>query len=175
MTHYPDHLITHLKLSSGEDITIRPSRLEDADLILDFFRQLSSRAKHELFMETFSELSQDMLTRLTRVDYQHDLVLLATLMDHNKETLIGISRFVTTSYPEECEFSLIVGDDWQNTDAGSALMHALIHGAEHQHLSSMKGILLASNIQTMRLLEELGFEIKNSDDPTVKLTIKSLS
>ncbi|VVC75546.1 hypothetical protein AQUSIP_08360 [Aquicella siphonis] len=173
--NYPEHLIASLQLPDGTAVTIRPARPEDVDLIKNFFRQLSPQRKHALFMENFRELPQDMLTRLAAVDYNHDMVLLAMQLKNGKESLIALSRYVTTAFPDECEFSVVVSDEWQNSGIDSHIMNALINAAKQQKLKTMTGMFLASNIEIMRLVEHLGFAVKDSDDPTVKHATKSLS
>ncbi len=78
---YPAHLATRIQLSDGTDIVIRPIRPEDADMEQEFVRKLSPEAKYFRFMNALQELSQEMLVRLTQIDYYNEMALIAVKHD----------------------------------------------------------------------------------------------
>lgn len=171
---YPEHLSMQRKLSDGTLITIRPIRLDDVNMIREFSHNLSSELKHLNYMENFRELPQEMVTRLTNVDYKKSMTIIATYLDNNKkETVIGMVHYITED-GKNCEFDMIVTDAWQNKNVGTILTEALIKSAKDNNLTSAKILILASNLGGILLARHFGFTIENSDDPTVKVLTKNL-
>jgi len=170
---YPEHLITQHKLSDGTLIIIRPVREDDAEIIKEFSRHLSSELKHLNYMENFKELPQKMVTRLTQVDYKKSMTIIATHLENKKENVIGMVHYITDD-GEACEFDMIVTDAWQNKGIGRVLTDALIKSAKDNKLKSARIVILASNHGGMLLAKHFGFVVENSDDPTVRVVTKNL-
>ena len=82
---YPAHLVSQWQLADGTDITIRPIRPEDAELVQNFVRGLSEESKYFRFMNSMQELTETMLVRFTQIDYSREIALIAvTEMDEKK-------------------------------------------------------------------------------------------
>lgn len=170
---YPENLVSKSTLSDNTQITIRPVRYSDAEIIKEFSRHLSSELKHLNYMETFSELPLSMVTRLTQVDYKKTMTLIATHETNGEEIVIGIAHYISND-GENCEFDMIVTDAWQRRGIGKELTNALIKTAKTNGIKSIQIIILASNHGGMMLAKNFGFTIGNSDDPTVKIITKKL-
>lgn len=170
---YPANLDLPHTLADGTLIRIRPVRPNDAEIIKEFGRHLSSELKHLNYMETFKELPEKMVTRLTQVDYKKTMTLIATHLENEKEIVIGMVHYITKD-EVNCEFDMIVTDAWQNKGIGTVLTEALIRTAKVNGIKSIQIIISASNLGGMMLAKHFGFVIKNSDDPTVKILTKNL-
>ncbi len=171
---YPKHLISSYDLENGSAITIRPIRPEDALMIQTFVRNLSPQSKYFRFMRHIRELTPETLVRLTQIDYDREMTFVATYVDHDVEQCAGVAHYITNPDRESCEFAIAVADDWQNKKIGSRLMRALCAEAKMQGLSTIMGIVLATNIAMLEMTHHLGFEIMNNDDPTMTIIVKSL-
>ena len=172
---YPGHLVSQLQLADGTIITIRPIRPEDASIERSFVRDLSPRSKYFRFMQSLNELTQQMLVRFTQLDYNRELALIAVLENEQKETELGVVRYVTNPDGESCEFALVVADKWQNRGIGSRLMKSLIDAARDRGFKRMEGEILAGNHNMLKLAANLGFSLHtNADDPGIKEARKRL-
>lgn len=171
---YPDYLISSYQLSNSENITIRPIRSDDGEMLQEFVRNLSAQNKHAQFMGNFKELSISMLKRITQIDYDREMVLIATHKKDGKEVNIAMARYAANADLETCESIVVVADAWQNKKIGRQLMNILMDVAKTKGFKAMTGVILASNIEMIELAKHLGFAISNSDDPTVKIAIKML-
>lgn len=171
---YPKYLISSYQLSDDKTITIRPIRADDINNLQEFIRNLSAQNKHSQFMSNFKELSVNMLNRLTQIDYDNEMVLIATYQQNGKEINIAMARYVANADRETCESIVVVADAWQNKHIGRQLMNILIEIAKSKGFKAMTGVILASNLEMIELASHLGFTISNSDDPTVKIVIKML-
>jgi len=171
---YPEHLISSYNLDNQSTIMIRPIRPEDALMIQAFVRNLSSQSKYFRFMQHIRELNPETLVRLTQIDYDREMTFAATFIDNDIEKCAGVAHYITNPDRESCEFAIAVADDWQNKGIGSKLMKSLCNEAKTQGLSSIKGVVLATNTAMLEMTHHLGFETMRSEDPTITLIVKYL-
>ncbi|MBN9288926.1 MAG: hypothetical protein BGO43_07700 [Gammaproteobacteria bacterium 39-13] len=171
---YPTYLIKHLQLSDGTNITIRPIRPEDAQLIQDFVHQLSAESKHFLFFGNITEFSYPELISLTQLDYDREIALITTLLSDGDEKCIGIIRYVVTNDRKIAEFSIVVADDWQNKGIGSNLLFNILQAAKMQGLKTLQGEVLLSNHKMRRLISNMGFNVRSSDEQDKIIVEKQL-
>ena len=173
---YPAHLAHHMQLNDGTDVLIRPIRPEDAESEARFVRELSDESKYFRFMNTFQELSQEMLIRLTQIDYHNEMALVAMrLVDGVEKEQIGVARYAINVDKKSCEFALTVADDWQGRGVGQQLMKDLMAVARTRDLETIEGQVLANNKRMLRLMGTLGFEISiDPSDSSVKRTVARL-
>jgi acetyltransferase len=156
---YPTNLVSGWQLADGMDITIRPIRSEDAEMLQAFVRGLSDESRYFRFMDTLRELSPVMLSRFTQIDYDREMALVATLDEIGDETQLGVARYVINPDGESCEFALAVADAWQGHGIGHKLMSALMEVARDRGLKTMEGEMLSGNTGMKDLAASLGFEI----------------
>ena len=166
---YPTHFARKIQLNDGTDITIRPIRPEDAEMEAKFVRELSNEAKYFRFMNSFQELSQEMLVRFTQIDYHNEMALIAVKTDVHGDEQIGVARYSTNVDKTSCEFALVVSDKWQSRGIAHHLMKDLMEIARDRNLETMEGQVLRDNSKMLELVSSLGFEIRNDPvDHTIK-------
>jgi acetyltransferase len=166
---YPAHLTTQIQLNDGTDIVMRPIRPEDAEMEAEFVRNLSSEAKYFRFMNALQELSQEMLVRLTQIDYYNEMALIAVRPHSAGEEQIGVARYTTNLDQKSCEFALVVADAWQGHGIGHQMMQKLMEIARDRGLERMDGQVLSSNSRMLNLMKSLGFRIAHDpEDSAVK-------
>lgn len=172
---YPVDLVKQVQLPDGTDLTLRPIRAEDAQIVQDFVRGMSPQTKYFRFMQSLQELSQPELIRLTQIDYHRELALIATVQADAGEQEIGVARYAMNPDGESCEFALVVADAWQHRGIGSRLMQALMDAARARGFHTLEGEVLGSNQAMLALVRDLGFSVRTSpDDPAVKRVNRSL-
>ena len=126
-------------------------------------------------MNTFHELSQDMLVRLTQIDYHNEMALIAVVDTPDGYEQIGVARYATNVDRKSCEFALVVSDAWHGRGLGHHLMRDLMNVAKDRDLDIIEGQVLAKNSRMLKLMESLGYEVVNdADDGTIKRVIKRL-
>ncbi len=166
---YPTHLVNHWQFVDGMDVTIRPIRPEDAELVQQFVRNLSEQSRYMRFMNSVQELSQSMLVRFTQIDYSREMALIAVTEIEGKEVELGVARFAINPDGESCEFALVIADSMHGKGLGQRLMTTLMDAARAQGLKIIEGEVLKKNADMLHLMERLGFEVSTSqDDDSVK-------
>ena len=163
---YPTHLVSEWQLADGKDITIRPIRPEDAQLVKQFVHDLSDETKYFRFMNSVQELTEEMLSRLTQIDYSRELALIAVTQEHVKEIQLGVARYAINPDGKTCEFALVVADNITGKGLGQKLMVSLMEAARSKGLEIIEGEVLSHNHNMLKLMTRLGFSIKNSTEDT---------
>jgi acyl carrier protein/GNAT superfamily N-acetyltransferase len=155
---------------NGTPVAVRPMRPDDMPLEQDFVRHLSNETRYERFMVTLSELPQAKLKYLTDVDQVHHVALVATVDCKGQQVLVGVVRYIVDATGSGCEFAVAVDDAWQRSGLAGILMHALMEVARSRGLSSMEGIVLATNTRMLKFTRQLGFSQQR--DPEARDTVR---
>jgi acetyltransferase len=172
---YPTHLVSHWQLADGTDIVIRPIRPEDAELEQKFVHDLSEESRYFRFMRSVQELSPEMLSRFTQIDYSREMALIAVTHEHGSEVELGVCRFAINPDGESCEFALVVADAMRGKGLGQKLMTALMDAARSKGLKTIEGEVLGNNRSMLKLMTRLGFSIETSpEDEGIKIVVKVL-
>jgi acetyltransferase len=144
-------------LVNDTPVTVRPMRPDDMPLEADFVRHLSKETRYERFMVTLSELSQAKLKYLTDVDQVRHVALVATVDCKGQQVLVGVVRYIVDPAGTGSEFAIAVDDAWQGLGLAGILMHALMDVARSRGLTTMEGIVLATNSRMLKFTRQLGF------------------
>jgi acetyltransferase len=172
---YPTQLVKTAQLNDGTDIVIRPIRPEDAEIEAKFVRELSKESKYFRFMNSIQELSQEMLVRLTQIDYHNEMALIAVRPLPDGEDQIGVARYSTNVDRKSCEFALVVSDKWHGKGIAHLLMRNLMEIARDRELEVMEGQVLSDNKRMLELMKSLKFKIETDpEDSAIKRVVAQL-
>lgn len=165
---YPRDLVRKHLLASGQVITIRPIRTEDAGLERDFIEALSPKSSHMRFMAGIRRPSEKMVRYFTDIDYDRHMALIATTREGQCDQQIAVGRTFLLDDGQTCEFAVAVADAWQGQGIAHEIMTDLIRIARDKGLTTMVGDILAENVRMIGLVRDLGFEVSESpDDPGI--------
>ncbi len=172
---YPHELTEHYQLSSGDSITIRPIRPEDADLEKDFVHRLSERTKYFRFMQSLQELTPEMIVRFTQIDYDREMAFIAVSENNTTPKEFGVGRYIMNPDGHSVEFALVVSDDCQGLGVGTRLMKTLMRTAKYKGVSFFEGEVLTINKPMLSFVKKLGFSIEAiAGDNEVVRVVKDL-
>jgi len=152
------------RLNDGTHILIRPLEPKDREREFDFITRLSPESRQMRFLGTMNEPSKALLDQLMDVDYAQRMAYVALVHKDGQLIEIGISRYAATDGDGQCEFAVVIADDWQRRGLGKLLMQHLIDAAKRNGLKEMISIDSSSNTHVRRLAKGLGFEC--CADPT---------
>ncbi|MBW1710508.1 MAG: bifunctional acetate--CoA ligase family protein/GNAT family N-acetyltransferase [Deltaproteobacteria bacterium] len=157
---YPSEFETVAEIKEGRKISVRPIKPEDAPLLIDLSSNLSPRTIYMRFFSPMKSLSRDMLMRLTQVDYDRDIVLVAFNKEQSKEKLIGVCRLMGNSDLNKAEMAILTVDAWQGRGVGALLLERCINIAQKRGFQSIDGVVLPENTEMLGLARKLGFTIQ---------------
>lgn len=181
---YPARYEQIWPLRGGGEYTIRPIHPDDAQMLQDLVQSLSPESRYYRFVSSMPELPPAMLSRLTLIDYDREMALVAIHRERKAgedgemtetERIVGVSRYITNPDKSSCEFSLLVADDFNGKGLGSRLMLSIMEEARDKGLTEIDGLVLANNPGMLKLMKSLGFEIRPfPEDPDFKLVTHAL-
>jgi acetyltransferase len=181
---YPARYEQLWPLRGGGEYTIRPIHPGDAQLLQELVQNLSPESRYFRFVSSLRELPPSLLSRLTLIDYDREMALVAIHRERVadaqgevtvKKRIVGVSRYITNPDKTSCEFSLVVADDFNGKGLGSRLMLSIMEEARDKGLDEIEGLVLANNPGMLKLMKGLGFTVKPfPDDPDFKLVTHPL-
>ncbi|HLS50385.1 MAG TPA: GNAT family N-acetyltransferase, partial [Burkholderiaceae bacterium] len=180
---YPRELVQSRELRDGRHWVMRPIRPEDALPLQQFIRGLSPETRYMRFVSMLRELTPQMLSRYTRIDYDRELAIVAAMRvpnpehrGHYHDQIIGFAHYLRNADSRGAEIALVVGDDWQRQGLGKQLLGGLIQAARWQEFTYLDGYVLPSNTAMLALMQGQGFvEQAESGDPEMRYLVLDLS
>lgn len=160
ISSYPWQYEKNAVTTNGHEFFIRPIRPSDADLLIDHFNSLSPRSIYLRFFAPVKQLSHAMLIKLTQVDYDRHIALVALMGTAEKKKMVGVCRIIADTDETLGEFALAISDEWQGYGIGSALLKQCLKAARAKGLKKIIGSVLAENTQMLMLGTKLGFSRK---------------
>jgi GNAT superfamily N-acetyltransferase len=161
-------------LRDGTHVIIRPIRKEDAELERSFIKRLSPESRRMRFLGQMREPSDDMLRRLTDIDYKNEMAFLALVHRDGQTQEIGVARYSTSGDRKFCECAITVSDEWHHKGLATLLMHHLIDVARTRGIRTMVSYDAIDNGQMRELATFLGFK-RNSDPADSGMVVHTLT
>ncbi len=161
LARVPTQLIDVWRLPGGERITLRPVLPQDAELEQALVRGLSPVSRYQRFFAPIRELPPSWLERMTRIDYERHLAVIAETWIDGRAHPVGEARYVVDDGdPCAAEFAVLVGEGWRRRGIARRLIDAIGGHAAAEGLQRLHGETLADNAAMIRLALELGFRAR---------------
>ncbi|MDD1761352.1 MAG: GNAT family N-acetyltransferase [Methanothrix sp.] len=155
---YPEELETYRTTSKGLNLLLRPAKITDESLLKDFFYDLSEDSLYKRFFSARKDMPHKRLQDFVAVDYSRKMEILATIVEKEKETIIGLGQYELNSDMHSAEVALVVKDQFQGRGVGKEILYYLIYLARRQGLLGFTGEVLVANRSMVRLFEKMGFD-----------------
>ncbi len=150
-------------LRDGTHVIIRPIGKKDTELERSFIKRLSPESRRMRFLGQMREPSDEMLRRLTDIDYRNEMAFIALVHRDGQTLEIGVARYSTSGDGKFCECAITVSDEWHYKGLATLLMHHLIDVARERGIRTMVSYDAIDNGQMRELATFLGF--KRKPDP----------
>lgn len=171
---YPTQYVRDWSAANGENIAIRPIRPEDEPLLVKFHEGLSERTVYNRFfsvMKLGQRVAHERLSRIAFIDYDREVTLVATRMNHGELEMLGASRLVKQFGKSDAEFSLLIKDAFQRQGLGKEMLARVLEIGKDEGLARIHGYVLPENSGMLKLVTELGFtQQMMQDEKVVKVT-----
>lgn len=149
------------RLIDGSQVHIRAIRPDDRERLLAHFKGLSRRSIVFRFHGAKRSLSECELTRLTQVDFENHVALVATFGAAINQPIIGVGRYIVSDKDRNrAEVGFAVLDRYQGRGIGSLLLHHLAIIARERGITELQGDVLAQNEHAIEVLEHSGLPIR---------------
>lgn len=165
---YPKRLEHKVTLRSGREFFIRPIRPEDEPAIHEMVANTSVEDMRLRFFAPMRRLSHQMGARLTQIDYDREMALVAIpvdAMDPDKPgPIYGVVRITADPNNERAEYAVLVRSDMKGKGLGSKLMREILAYAESRGIQEVFGEVLRENAGMLGLCRDLGFVSHDNPD-----------
>jgi acetyltransferase len=169
---YPQQLETVARLRDGTALRVRPLRPEDEPMLQDLAAHMSREDLRLRFFTPVSGLSHAAAARLSQLDYDRELALLA----EREGVALGVAHIFADPDNLRAEYAIAVRSDWKGRGVGYLLMERLIDIARRRGIGELVGEVLRENKSMLQMCRELGFMIVSQPtDPTIMLVSKKLT
>ncbi len=174
---YPRELEETLLLPDGSTLLIRPVRPEDEPALIAGFAKLSREEIRMRFMHIVKELTHVDAARLTQIDYDREMALVALRRrDDQAWEGWGIARIVGDADRDRAEFAIVLLREAIGIGLSSLLLRRLMGYARAQGIRELFGEILRENKPMLELCRAMGFTIKPCpDDHEVMIATLRLS
>lgn len=158
---YPRELESDLHLKDGTRLRVRPARPEDEPLIAALFARVSPADIHLSALSSLESFAQALAARLTQIDYDRELALVALGGAASGAVAageaLGVGHLVMDPDRESAEYGLIVRSDAQGRGIGFALLERLTAIAREAGVAELFGRVQERNHGMLELASALGF------------------
>jgi acetyltransferase len=152
------------RLKDGTDIFVRPVRPSDAQQMIDLFDDLSPETIYLRFFSPIKRISRSMLIKLTQIDYDREIALIAFSGPEQERKILGVARIIFLPDGRHAEFAIVLADAWQGKGIGGKLLHHALVCAASYGIEEVWGPVISSNTGMLRLGEKLGFRVERDMD-----------
>ena len=168
---YPKRLEHTTTLRDGRSFLIRPIRPEDEPLIHDLVGKTSMEDLRLRFFAPMRRLTHLMAARLTQIDYDREMALIAQAPADDGsggDAIYGTVRITADPDNERAEYAVLVRSDMKGKGLGYQLMKEILAYARSRGIKEVFGEVLRENTSMLGLCRELGFTRHESpDDPGI--------
>jgi acetyltransferase len=161
---YPQRLVRHFALRDGREITLRPVRPEDEPAIREMLQRSTPEDVRLRFFSTMRSFSHEFAARLTQIDYDREMALVAEAEEEDRRVLLGAVRIVADPDGETAEYGIMVRSDLKGVGLGHRLMTEIIGYARERGLRRIFGEVLRENVTMLRMAGEFGFAREDVPD-----------
>jgi acetyltransferase len=145
--------------SDGTAFEVRPIRPDDAQREREFIAALSPATRYQRFQHDLREPDAGLIERFVNVDQHRTMALVAVAKQRGRERIVGVARYAADN-DQECEFAVVVADDWQGRGVGTTLIPLLFEHAAREGFEVIYGMVLADNERMMDLAKWLGLRVE---------------
>lgn len=155
--------------TSGATFEVRPIKPADLSLYPRFLARVSPEDVRLRFLAPRRHFSDEMLKRLTQLDYDRDIAFVAL---EDGGDLAAIARLSCDPERQRAEYAIFVRTDLQGHGLGWSLLHHLIDYARSEKIESIEGIVLAENVKMLAMCREVGFTVETHPDEVGAMRVR---
>jgi acetyltransferase len=167
---YPSWLETTERLRDGTEIRLRPLRARDELVLQDLVAHMTPEDLRLRFFAAVRDLSHFIVERLTHLDYDRAMALLA----EKDGVALGVAGFHADADRRSAEYAIAVRSDWKGHGLGYLLMTRLIAVAEEWRIGALVGQVLRENKPMLAMCRELGFSIRSDPDDAMIARVRKV-
>ncbi|MBP2299891.1 bifunctional acetate--CoA ligase family protein/GNAT family N-acetyltransferase [Azospirillum picis] len=167
---YPKALEDRITIRDGRQFLVRPILPEDEPLVHHLVENQTAEDLRLRFFAPLKRLSHQAAARLTQIDYDREMGLIAVGPDpQTGDTIMyGVVRITADPDNRRAEYAVMVRSDMKGQGLGFILMNKILDYARSRGIKEVYGEVLRENTNMLNMCRALGFVRKeNLDEPGV--------
>ncbi len=164
---YPEHLEARRTTRTGLGLLLRPVRINDEQLLKDFFYHLTRDSMYHRFITARQDMPHERLQQFIAIDYRREMAILAMVQEDGNDVVAGLGQYVIDEKTHTAEVAFVVRDGYQGRGIGAVLLAYLTFLAKKQGLLGFTASVLQDNKPMLHLFEGAGFSIEKRLDAGV--------
>jgi acetyltransferase len=160
---YPKEYVSEAVLRDGRKVVIRPILPEDEPMEAVMFSKMSKQTQYFRFFGFIREITHEMLTRYTQIDYDREIALIAEVEENGEKMMAGVVRIVADSEGDNAEFAIVVADPWQGQGLGNIFTEKIMEIARERKIKKVYATVLKANSVMVHMFRKRGFTITSQD------------
>jgi acetyltransferase len=165
---YPQALEDTITVPGGRNFDLRPIRPEDAPLLQAMIEKVTPEDSRLRFFSAVRQLAPQMAARLSQIDYDREMALVALDPQAPNPEIVGVVRITADPDGERAEYAVLVRSDLKGLGLGWKLMKRILAYAQSRGIKQVFGHVLRENATMIAMAKELGFSIHaEPDDPSI--------
>ena len=173
MPIYPDRHERRLDLRDGTRVLLRPIRGIDEPALREMFYALSEETVYHRFFRPLPTMPHRQLQEWLRVDYQNQMVLVATEGIEGDESIVAVARYDLDRRTNLAEVAFVVRDDHQGRGLGTLMLDALMDVARENGIAGFTAVVQADNVRMLRVFHNVAPALQSRlVDGTYEITIR---
>ncbi len=157
---YPKHWEADVLLRDGHVAHLRPIGVDDRELLVEFYAQVSAESKYMRFFAPMPQLSESDVQRFTNVDHQDRVAFVLTVA----KKMIAVGRF--DRIPERdgspgtvAEVAFLVQDAHQGRGIAQLLLEHLAQAGRERGVEKFVAEVLPENQRMIRIFRDAGYHV----------------
>jgi len=176
---YPSQYVSSWVTMKGIEVTLRPIRPEDEQLMVKFHETLSDRSVYLRYFYSLSlrsRVAHDRMVRICFVDYDREMAIVAEHRDPKtgQHRILGVGRLVKSHAKNDGEVAVLITDECQNQGLGTELFRRVVQIARDEKLSRVDAEILPDNLAMKKIARKLGFQLRSPEDPAALRAVLEL-
>lgn len=152
------HTIT---LRDGSSVHMRAIQPDDVERLQAFHTRLSLDTIVMRYFRVAPTLHSQEAWRLTHLDYDNRMALVATTSVGDEERIIGVVRYERVAATSG-ELAFVIADEWQGRGIGARLLAHLLTYARERGFERMMAVTMSTNMRMRAVLAHAGFPVTSS-------------
>jgi GNAT superfamily N-acetyltransferase len=150
---YPWEQATLERLTTGEQVLVRPVRLSDESSLQDLFYRLSAESAYRRFLAYRRAHPHQEMQELVRLDYEQSMGLVVCAGEDYKD-IIGMARYDVDPAVNLADIAFVVRDEWQRKGAGTLLFRRMQAIARARGVAGFTADILPDNKAMMSVFQK---------------------
>ncbi len=172
----PTPRFSHLaRLRNGTAVLVRNIRPDDRERIIAAFHKLDAETIYTRFFSAKKELTEADLGRIDSADFEHAVVLVATLGSGADEVIIGGGAYTVLDRPGEpktAEVSFTIEEDYHGQGLSGLFMRLLTQIGRERGIRRFEAEVLAGNVAMLKVFQRSGLPMsKQFEDGVVHVAM----